>query len=81
MSRLDELGDAFFYGCWNDTGGHMNDDKTTKPTLSHDEAMQAICDLASARLANLDGVRSEVDFDHMENDLKEIVRLTGKTWR
>ena len=45
------------------------------------EPLQAICDLASARLSNLDAVRSEVDFEHLEHDLKEIVRLTGKTWR
>lgn len=44
-------------------------------------AMQSICDLASARLGELDAVRSEVDFANLEHDLKEIVRLTGKTWR
>jgi hypothetical protein len=43
--------------------------------------MQTICDLASARLNNIDAVRSEVDFTNLEHDLKEIVRLTGKTWR
>lgn len=48
---------------------------------SRSEALQAICDLAAARLANLDAVRSEVDFENLEHDLKEIVRITGKTWR
>jgi hypothetical protein len=36
-----------------------------------DEAMWAICDLASARLANL-----KVGDEHVIHDLKEIVRLT-----
>jgi len=43
--------------------------------------LETICDLASALLGELDAVRSEVDFANLESDLKQIVALTGKTWR
>lgn len=44
--------------------------------MTNEQRLQTIHDLASARLRNLDAVRSEVDFEHLEHDLKEIVRLS-----
>lgn len=53
-----------------------------------EERLQTICDLAAARLATLEArerahgknVNTD-DFDSILHDLKEIVRLTEKTWR
>ena len=44
------------------------------------EALHAICDLASARLSSMESGGFAVD-ENLRHDLKEIVRLTGKTWR
>jgi hypothetical protein len=54
---------------------------------NEDERLQAICDLAAARLASLDAIEAhaeiadpEGEMKNIRHDLKEIVRTTGKVW-